>query len=308
MEPVLGGRDDRPPITATPARVKRPQWSPSLADGTTQCPHRQQRQWLRAAMEPVLGGRDDAMSAPPATAVASGRNGARPWRTGRPAAYLPGSPTPHRPQWSPSLADGTTSRVPRGGPAGCRAAMEPVLGGRDDLASTAPTAARSRGRNGARPWRTGRHGLPWGYVTVIFTRRNGARPWRTGRRAGRPAGDRARQPAAMEPVLGGRDDHRLHSRAVRGQRAAMEPVLGGRDDGSPLPPTSPVNACRNGARPWRTGRRTCRCRAPSRASAPQWSPSLADGTTRAAPARLAVSLSRNGARPWRTGRRFPGHV
>jgi len=35
MEPVLGGRDDAPPITDRPASVNRPQWSPSLADGTT---------------------------------------------------------------------------------------------------------------------------------------------------------------------------------------------------------------------------------------------------------------------------------
>jgi len=58
----------------------------------------------------------------------------------------------------------------------------------------------------------------------------------------------------MEPVLGGRDD--LVERSVTGgrQKAAMEPVLGGRDDVTVY--TAPVVP-----------------------RAPQWSPSLADGTT-----------------------------
>jgi len=84
------------------------------------------------------------------------RNGARPWRTGRLVMMAPMPPARAWPQWSPSLADGTTSwdehqkvSHPRpqwspsladgttsasiasraGVPA---AAMEPVLGGRDD--------------------------------------------------------------------------------------------------------------------------------------------------------------------------------
>jgi len=38
----------------------QPQWSPSLADGTTRLPLAVRPQQLRAAMEPVLGGRDDS--------------------------------------------------------------------------------------------------------------------------------------------------------------------------------------------------------------------------------------------------------
>jgi len=61
--------------------------------------------------------------------------------------------------------------------------------------------------------------------------------------------------AAMEPVLGGRDDLPSPTTAYMGGSAAMEPVLGGRDDQIP------------GTGPGGTGRK------------PQWSPSLADGTT-----------------------------
>jgi len=41
-----------------------------------------------------------------------------------------------------------------------------------------------------------------------------------------------RASAAMEPVLGGRDDQDLRDAAPREYPAAMEPVLGGRDDHS----------------------------------------------------------------------------
>jgi len=58
MEPVLGGRDDPPPAEVREPAPVKPQWSPSLADGTTRKP---------------------AMTC----TAASRRNGARPWRTGR---------------------------------------------------------------------------------------------------------------------------------------------------------------------------------------------------------------------------------
>jgi len=204
MEPVLGGRDD--PAAAEPTRSGRsrrngarpwrtgrqvlaaqiqqesgwPQWSPSLADGTTPQPSLRLDQHVRAAMEPVLGGRDDARRNRCASRAGNRRNGARPWRTGRPGPDLgrdsllrcrngarpwrTGRPTRKgkvsragmgrngarpwrtgrrratsarsrsgaRPQWSPSLADGTTVHGTSMAPSGCVAAMEPVLGGRDD--------------------------------------------------------------------------------------------------------------------------------------------------------------------------------
>jgi len=84
MEPVLGGRDDRLTLDHSSGTQLVPQWSPSLADGTT--PRRVMGDPGRglAAMEPVLGGRDD-----------SGKSDCCRYRT--------------------------------------VAAMEPVLGGRDDL-------------------------------------------------------------------------------------------------------------------------------------------------------------------------------
>jgi len=97
MEPVLGGRDDLAGGAAAVSSVNlptiayrlpswvRPQWSPSLADGTTQ----------------------------------AGRE--------RRAAIA-------RPQWSPSLADGTTRVIRVLHEDQLLAAMEPVLGGRDDSA------------------------------------------------------------------------------------------------------------------------------------------------------------------------------
>jgi len=156
MEPVLGGRDDC-------AR----DWAAE--------------QDFHAAMEPVLGGRDDAPPCPARGSSAAGRNGARPWRTGRRPQQLS---QPTSPAW---------------------AAMEPVLGGRDDV--------------------------------------------RPGRRSGAVTG------AAMEPVLGGRDDVPADRRGFADGDAAMEPVLGGRDDLHSSPPHPARMRCRNGARPWRTGRR-----------------------------------------------------
>ncbi len=161
MEPVLGGRDDldwdqylqwlsgpqwSPSLAdgttqQTSAREGgriMPQWRPSLADGTTSAACRSRCRASAAAMEPVLGGRDDTGPAGCSLTTVSCRNGARPWRTGRPdrprGCGWPGA----RPQWSPSLADGTTAGAARPGPDVDHAAMEPVLGGRDDV--TARTA------------------------------------------------------------------------------------------------------------------------------------------------------------------------
>jgi len=144
-------------MSGEPVWLPPPQWSPSLADGTT------------------------GMGKSPLELT---------WA---------------QPQWSPSLADGTTRPARCGDGRAGVAAMEPVLGGRDDLAF-----------------------LP------------------------RRAHD---VQAAMEPVLGGRDDSGNPARTSSVGPAAMEPVLGGRDDLSAVIGPGHSDA------------------------APQWSPSLADGTT-----------------------------
>jgi len=131
-------------------------------------------------MEPVLGGRDDRSVAGSQIGTTYSRNGARPWRTGRLAGLAAGDQVQLLPQWSPSLADGTTGLAEQLGAFQGDAAMEPVLGGRDD-------AVRADG----------------------------------------PVADDG---AAMEPVLGGRDDSAASKPPPRNQPAAMEPVLGGRDD------------------------------------------------------------------------------
>ncbi len=226
MEPVLGGRDDTVRSAPWSSTSVLPQWSPSLADGTTAHAGSHRRLLGLAAMEPVLGGRDDVQ-----VLNDIGFQGIMPqWSPsladGTTGLYLEGQPvSPAQPQWSPSLADGTTAqrriRQLRGG----AAAMEPVLGGRDDNARAGPAAAGDTCRNGARPWRTGRRRVraadhpvalraamepvlggrddtsPSGPPSATSWRRNGARPWRTGRPGGRdrgPAGERA---AAMEPSL-----------------------------------------------------------------------------------------------------------
>jgi len=183
------------------------------------------------------------------------RNGARPWRTGRPVGLNEDEARLLMPQWSPSLADGTTlalallvidQGMPQWSPSladgttrhrqdpGRRpgqAAMEPVLGGRDDpcelmnlshcsWAAMEPVLGGRDDEHRGGPGGGEHHG------------RNGARPWRTGRR-GRPRpGPATGIPAAMEPVLGGRDDPAR-------RRPHRDPLPG-----------------RNGARPWRTGRRS----------------------------------------------------
>jgi len=229
-------------------------------------------------MEPVLGGRDDYYWDEPAKQTRQGRNGARPWRTGRRAL---GVRVMH--------ADA--------------AAMEPVLGGRDDPPSRLAAWRSTCCRNGARPWRTGRPRRS-SRPRRSGRGRNGARPWRTGRLATLAVEHVANDAAAMEPVLGGRDDRPEAAIIVRCRHLPQwSPSLA---DGTTerltaapdcvlWPQWSPSLAdgttvrhwrrsdhyavCRNGARPWRTGRRHC------------------DGPGRAA------SSCRNGARPWRTGRR-----
>jgi len=108
MEPVLGGRDDAIALARGLGWLHGPQWSPSLADGTTS-----------------------------------------PWESA-PASHAAA------PQWSPSLADGTTANYRVLAASVCYAAMEPVLGGRDDAPGGACARSQVAGRNGARPWRTGR--------------------------------------------------------------------------------------------------------------------------------------------------------
>jgi len=160
--------------------------------------------------------------------------------------------------------------------------MEPVLGGRDDLVSGPRVRWAGRSRNGARPWRTGRRSRRRS-ASAMTRGRNGARPWRTGRLlppAMRPQGPPG---AAMEPVLGGRDDAR---RGLAGIPRSGDGRNGARPWRTGRRPCSSRNASasggRNGARPWRTGR-PVRCpEAISARTKPQWSPSLADGTTRRA--------------------------
>jgi len=60
MEPVLGGRDDAAGHVPVLRPGYPPQWSPSLADGTTPPDVVRTEILCQAAMEPVLGGRDDA--------------------------------------------------------------------------------------------------------------------------------------------------------------------------------------------------------------------------------------------------------
>jgi len=302
MEPVLGGRDDVYGFFDEPAIEY-------------------------AAMEPVLGGRDDSSSTPGRRSRRAGRNGARPWRTGRPGCWGRAPEPGQRPQWSPSLADGTTTEViagpnaditaamepvlggrddpgkPSGPGRHGGAAMEPVLGGRDDPAGDLGLGLAAQGRNGARPWRTGRPGnrriaADGGGVAAmepvlggrddpaggrclrrITASRNGARPWRTGRRDAHSCTRRVPRTPQWSPSLADGTTRRPRGTVVPALAAAMEPVLGGRDDRA---------TAGNLVFTW---------------AQPQWSPSLADGTTTTtATPTPTTSCRRNGARPWRTGR------
>jgi len=83
----------------------------------------------------------------------------------------------------------------------------------------------------------------------------------------------------MEPVLGGRDDRHRHRTPGDRDAAAMEPVLGGRDDDK----TKTVPWARGEAamEPVLGGRDDMAMASRSlMPRSPQWSPSLADGTTR----------------------------
>jgi len=86
----------------------------------------------------------------------------------------------------------------------------------------------------------------------------------------------------MEPVLGGRDDHPLSVQAGPLFTAAMEPVLGGRDDG--VYPNGNNGRDHAAMEPVLGGRDDLpdTLLTPLRYTVPQWSPSLADGTTTAA--------------------------
>jgi len=233
MEPVLGGRDDWPGGALSPGHCS-PQWSPSLADGTTSTSSpsgrrsRRKPQWSPSLADGTTPG----------------------------IAY--GDDLNPRPQWSPSLADGTTVNLPFWYPSTTAAAMEPVLGGRDDR----PISEIHRAAVFAPQWSPSlADGTTCGCRTTgvrLALRRNGARPWRTGRPAACPGADRGDHDAAMEPVLGGRDD------------AARIPIVNSANfppqwspslaDGTTRPGGGGAQvraAGRNGARPWRTGRRYC---------------------------------------------------
>jgi len=107
MEPVLGGRDDR--REALRQRGDRAAAMEPVLGGRDDIGRVRGRGGAgAAAMEPVLGGRDDVATRAAYNLVKPSRNGARPWRTGRPGPT--GTCAPEAwPQWSPSLADGTTS-------------------------------------------------------------------------------------------------------------------------------------------------------------------------------------------------------
>jgi len=283
-------------------------------------------------MEPVLGGRDDCHGSPDPCQPGPGRNVARPWRTGRPATTWMIRSARGAPQWSPSLADGTTrwagvwlwagwccrngARPWRTGRRGCRhavrdaahAAMEPVLGGRDDRLHRRVLRRLPPRRNGARPWRTGRpvrvpavavDGVRAAMEPVLGGRddsptalpgrtsassRNGARPWRTGRHCDLGYGQELRVKPQWSPSLADGTTSIISRGICVSRYAVMEPVLGGRDDPELMIVGSGQTVRRNGARPWRTGRRAHGPRRPHRRRQPQWSPSLADGTTRSADA------------------------
>jgi len=277
-----------------------PQWSPSLADGTTGVDRDQRGVGSLAAMEPVLGGRDDRPGQEPRRRRCGCRNGARPWRTGRLERGWLKFRVRDGPQWSPSLADGTTIMTEPGTVTITLAAMEPVLGGRDDPAlSTLPGASCSpQWSPSLADGTTVGVGADGGFHVLAAME-----PVLGGRDDGRRRVqiDEAEH-AAMEPVLGGRDDLELGKSFARSSDAAMEPVLGGRDDASRLglfPPSAPG---RNGARPWRTGRQSCSLTASPllfcRNGARPWRTGRPAGCS----GRSRFSGCRNGARPWRTGR------
>jgi len=230
MEPVLGGRDDSSTSrSGTRARLRRNGARPWRTGRPPPAPTAPQGRRSRNGARPWRTGRPQAVSG--LHPAQYRRNGARPWRTGRPFPVTAGRRS------SPCRNGARPWRTGRqGGGAAparlARAAMEPVLGGRDDPPLGKPSRALQSCRNGARPWRTGRlAGLAANDAVQLLPQwspslADGTTPLRP------PALRRAKS-AAMEPVLGGRDDPGRNRRRDGPVHAAMEPVLGGRDDGVP---------------------------------------------------------------------------
>ncbi len=206
MEPVLGGRDDQSRRRRGRRRVRLAAMEPVLGgrdDVLGAVPFMRR---VGAAMEPVLGGRDDTHSRCPIHRRARCRNGARPWRTGRLGRGSGSGPARPQPQWSPSLADGTTAIT-----------AEILLNG--VWPQWSPSLADGTTRRSRRPPCPRRSGPQWSPSLADGT---------TVTRLAVTVGDVR---AAMEPVLGGRDDPPFFGGSDLPRLAAMEPVLGGRDDG-----------------------------------------------------------------------------
>ena len=143
--------------------------------------------------------------------------------------------------------------------------MEPVHGGRDDWSSRSRTPHLRRGRNGARPRRTGRRqgggskggGLTWAAMEPVHGGRDDASrraasatssaapQWSPSTEDGTTAVCAVRSPLKMSPQWSPSTEDGTTLPAL-GESfdegvAAMEPVHGGRDDAS-APPTGPAAA------------------------------------------------------------------
>ena len=273
MEPVHGGRDDLT-LLGIGIQVALPQWSPSTEDGTT-------------------------CGTTARGSATSGRNGARPRRTGRPFGCDVAESWNDQPQWSPSTEDGTTR-------------------------ATASRPRRNCGRNGARPRRTGR---PRRSPLSPGRRQAAMEPVHGGRDDGR-SGTTTTRPTRPQWSPSTEDGTTAHSRGISYARSSPQWSPSTEDGTTTETVCRPRwRARRNGARPRRTGRLWIVTTSPSQPISPQWSPSTEDGTTRDSRRPLgSASLPqwspstedgtttrtprrprwprtrRNGARPRRTGR------
>ena len=145
-----------------------PQWSPVISTGKTRS---------------VVGRQERG---------GTGRNGARSYRPGRPAAPSANSHTKRSPQWSPVISTGKT---------------------------TGPGVASARWcrRNGARSYRPGRPDAD-SARRAGTVRRNGARSYRPGRPSGNSPRSESYPVAAMEPGHIDREDPVIrHGRRDPGQ-------------------------------------------------------------------------------------------
>jgi len=301
MEPVLGGRDDGSSPAARPCR-SAPQWSPSLADGTTGWELCGMHVAGQAAMEPVLGGRDDGPLPPRPSRAPTSPQWSPSLADGTTDTRYGGSFSCTTPQWSPSLADGTTTGRRHLAPRCPRAAMEPVLGGRDDpawrdsasLIDVQPQWSPSLA-DGTTMKRAGQHvgvsvpqwspSLADGTTSPVMPAlargscRNGARPWRTGRPAGHRTVSCALTRPQWSPSLADGTTSVSDGDVPEMMSPQWSPSLADGTTSSSPGLRGTGRACRNGARPWRTGRLTVIICGPAMGVEPQWSPSLADGTT-----------------------------